>query len=299
MRFAWPLVLLLAACGTPSGTPDPGPDLLPASATEAPPPAPRADPPPPALPTPPPSIAAEVVPRCPEGMLGIAGGPAELGEADVEGSAKYRPNNVVPRGSFALDGFCIDRFPAPGTEGDPWPRDGIAKKQLREQLEPWLWARGRRLCTVAELMRAAGGPTGARYPWGQEPGTAPCDPDDESPKAMGTYADCVSPEGVRDLQVRSTWARLDPRTLALLTDAGAATQPGFDGGYAVWGGLVRTDTYYAPTNFGVHFHDDEAPAFNDDGLRTCAWPGATADPAGWTAAMTQLRARRSLGALIE
>jgi len=232
-------------------------------------------------------------------MIGIAGGPATLGESDAERSRPYRPNNVVPRAPFAIDGFCIDRFPVPGALEDPWPEDGIAKKQLRETSEPWRWARGRRLCTVAELMRAAGGASGQRYPWGEEVGTPPCDANDEAPEPMGTYAECVSPDGLRDLQVRSTWARLDPTTSGLLAREGADSQPGYDGGYTVGGGLVRDDTYYAPTNFGVHFHDDAAPGFSDDGLRTCAWPGATADLVGWDAAMTRVRQQRKLAALVE
>jgi len=232
-------------------------------------------------------------------MVGIVGGPATLGESDPAMITTYGPNTVVPRGEYTLPAYCIDEWPAPGRAGAAWPTDGLHKRLLRDTVEPLLWAHGRRLCTVAELMRAAGGASGRRYPWGQVRDTTRCDSKDDAPEVMGTYPDCVSPSGVREVQVRSTWARLDATTLAALTEAGAAAQPGFDGGYAVWGGLVRDDTYYAPTNFGVHFHLADAPGFNDDGLRTCAWSGAVSDEqqAGWRALMDSLAASQSFATL--
>lgn len=272
------LALLLAGCGRSAPPPD------------------APDPAPPPLPAAPPALAPDIDPTCPPGMIGIQTGPAELGEADGALAAKYTPNTVVPRSVYSVPAFCIDRYPLPGRQGDAWPTDGLNKKQVREQVEPWLHRHDRRLCTVAELMRAAGGPLGQRYPWGDDPSAEICDIKDDAPDAMGTFAGCVSPDGLRDLQVRSTWARLDPQTLERMTAAGAADQPGFDGGYAVWGGLVRTDTYYAPTNFGVHFHQDSAPGFSDDGLRTCAWPSAGAHP-DWAGAMDRLRERKRLAGL--
>ena len=277
------IALLLVTLGCGSGAPST-------------PPPPTAEPPAPPRQPAPPAHPVGVAPPCPDAMVGIAGGPATLGEGDATRARKYQPNTVVPRGPYDVQGFCIDRFPLPGSAGDAWATDGLGRAAIRDRVEPWLWAQGRRLCTVAELMRAAGGPDGRRYPWGEEHALDVCDARDEAPAVMGSYSGCVSPDGIADLQVRSTWARLDDTTRARLTAAGAHMQPGFDGGYAVWGGLVRDDTYYAPTNFGVHFHQDSAPAFNDDGLRTCAWPGAVTTPA-YTAAVARLRSRRLLGEL--
>ncbi len=54
-----------------------------------------------------------------------------------------------------------------------------------------------------------------------------------------------------------------------------ATLPGYalpvgEGGFGVWGGTSRTDTFYAPTNFGIHFHDEADDSYMDDGFRVCA-----------------------------
>ena len=249
----------------------------------------------PAPPLPPPP--AQGGESCPDGMVLVPGGPAELGESDPDLAKPYSPNTVVPRGRYELASYCIDTFPLPGRAGDPWPTSGITPAGIRT-VEAMLHEHGRRLCTVAELMRAAGGAEGLRYPWGDDPAAPPvCDPDDESPQPLGTFAGCASPAGLRDLQVRSTWARLDPVTEAALTKAGAHTQPGF-GGYTVWGGLVRQDTYYAPTNFGVHFHPGGAGSYTDDGLRTCAWPGAPpTESEAWQRRVERLRRDRSLEGL--
>ena len=40
-----------------------------------------------------------------------------------------------------------------------------------------------------------------------------------------------------------------------------------ESGWAVWGGTSRADTFYAPDNFGLHFHPGGADSFQDDGFR--------------------------------
>lgn len=270
MRVAPLLFALLLGCGSASDGTAPA---VPTGEAAPPPPGAVTEITPPPLPAPPPPLVAGATPSCPDGMLALTGGPATLGESDPRMLSKHGPNTVVPRGDYAITPFCIDAWPLPGPAGAPWPTDGLSKPQVRDRVEPMLWRVGRRLCTVSELMFASGGSAGQRYPWGESHRDDLCDPKDEAPDPMGTYAKCVSPSGAHEFQVRSTWARLDSTTLRAITAAGAGTQPGFDGGYTVWGGLVRSDTYYAPTNFGVHFHQDDAPAFNDDGLRTCAWSG--------------------------
>ncbi len=315
MRASLLVVLLVATgCGAPPGggavggtkgpstvtRPLAAPPTLDPNSDPPPPPGAFREPPAPPPPAPPPGQpAAGEAPTCPPGMIGLIGGAARLGETDPAQLARYGPNTVVPESDYSLSPFCVDRWPVPGPEGAPWPTDGLDKPGVRDGVEPMLWAHGRRLCTVAELMYAAAGPEGWRFPWGDTHRADLCDDKDEAPDPMGTFAGCVSPRGLREIQVRSTWARLDPTTLAALTTSGASLQPGFDDSYAVWGGLVRGDTYYAPTNFGVHFHQAHIAGFNDDGLRTCAWSGAVSDAqqASWEQALGRVRESRLLSRL--
>ena len=61
--------------------------------------------------------------------------------------------------------------------------------------------------------------------------------------------------------VRSSWGR-------------STAQDELEAPFVVVGGLVREDTVYAPTNFGVHEHKLTDPRnFEDDGIRLCADPG--------------------------
>jgi hypothetical protein len=46
------------------------------------------------------------------------------------------------------------------------------------------------------------------------------------------------------------------------------------GGLAIAGGTARTDTYYAPDNYGIHFHGEAEAPYGDDSVRFCADPSA-------------------------
>ena len=244
-------------------------------------------------PRPPPAVEGD---RCPPNMVLIGAGALQLGETDPENWVAYRPNTLVLARSYTLRAYCIDRLPLPGRAGAPWPRTGITRNEI-EAVEQSLWRHGRRLCSVAELLRAAAGPGNSRFPWTPAP-TPPCDPSDDAPAPLGTHQGCVTSEGVRDFGVRSSWARMDPITHAMLIEEGAGTQPGFDADYVVWGGLVRTDTYYPPTNFSVHFHDPGGGGI-DDALRSCSWLRTSDGDEEWRSLMDRMEATGGFDALIE
>ncbi|MBJ95933.1 MAG: hypothetical protein CMP23_15835 [Rickettsiales bacterium] len=219
------------------------------------------------------SWSREREPLCPPGMLYVDGGSFLLGEWDLEAYGPWSPDFVVQRAVVELTPFCMDRFPFPGQRGAAWPRDGLDLALIAE-LERQLAPLGRRICTVGELLLAAAGPSNQRYPSAAKLRPAGhCDARDEDPAPLGSYPRCVSPLGFHDFLVRASWARLDEQGRALLTAQGAHHQPGFAVDYLVVGGMMREDSIQAPTNFGVHIHQPEEPAFVDDGLRLCADPG--------------------------
>lgn len=219
-------------------------------------------------------------PACPEGMLLVAGGTFSLGEGEDHEHQPNQYNAVIRRASVEVADFCVDIFPFPGQSGAPWPSDGLGRDSA-ERLDRALADHGRRLCSVAELLVAGAGPNNWRYPYDPEshrPGV--CDPDDTHPQPLGTFSECASPSGIRDLQVRSTWARLNQPMREHLEAYGAPNRPPHLGGgvppdlaYAVWGGTARIDTFYSPNNFGIHAHDADEGSYFDDSTRVCRDPG--------------------------
>lgn len=232
-------------------------------------------------------------PSCPGGMVLVQGGTFELGEGDDPEEQPHQVNALIKRGTFEIGTFCIDEYPFPGREGAVWPADGMSGPQAR-QLDDLLAGLGRRLCTVSELLLAAAGPDNWRYPTDAASRIeGACDPSDTAPQPIGSYEQCTSPTGVRDFMVRSAWGRLGERMRSHLSAYGAPNRPPHVGGgvpdvldYAVYGGLGRTDTFYASTNFGIHGHNADEGQTQDDATRVCRDPdpieaGAEASYSAW------------------
>jgi len=227
--------------------------------------------------------------RCPNGMTEVAAATVDLGETDTELLETYF-GSAIPLQRTTLGDYCIGTFPLPGFAGQDWTTDGLAVQQL-EQVETLLAAHNRRLCTTAELLYGAAGPENWRHPYAaeQRDDTA-CDPDDQNPSPLGTFPGCESPLGLRDFEVRSSWSVLDETTASGLYEAWPSGFPG-GGRYAAYGATSDAATYYAPTNFSVHFHGDGEDPYTNNGLRVCADVDRvdSAVEADWTASITTLR----------
>jgi hypothetical protein len=144
-----------------------------------------------------------------------------------------------PPDMVALPSFCIDRYEAPNVAG-------VLPFSLRTAVdgEQWCGARGKRLCTEDEWVRACQGPHGRRFPYGESHRASACNDDrawipvswkslalwpDEVAVAeakrlfqadrSGARVDCVSEEGVYDLTGNvAEWVRRD----------GPAPRPGYE-----------------------------------------------------------------------
>lgn len=236
---------------------------------------------------------------CPAGMIEIEGGRHSLGERNPTTAADFA-GTIIPVTPVRLEPYCVDRFPLPGGEGDSWPQDGLSWDQVA-QLESLLPRYGRRLCSVSELLLAAAGPDNWRLPYhpsAYEEGI--CDIEGNTPSPLGTYPDCRSPFGVRDFMVRSSWATFDPFAYGAVRPQWDNDFPG-EGLYAIYGGTAAQDTFFAPSNYGVHLYGPGDGAYTTDGLRTCAAVG-TPDPAvdeAWSTLMDGLARNGSLATWIE
>jgi len=211
------------------------------------------------------------------GLVAIEGGRYSLGEWDELVIANFNGDGedaqtIIPEASFEIESFWIDRYPFPGVPGDDWFPDGL-HMELVGALDTWLQEYGRRACTISELLLAGAGPGNDRYPYGDGSyDLSACDPDDGNPSPIGSFPDCVNALGIRDFQVRSTWGVLDRDMVLVMTETPQADGYPGDHDYAVWGGTSRTDTFYAPNNFGLHMHDHGDEPYLDDGFRVCAGP---------------------------
>ena len=196
---------------------------------------------------------------CPRGMIAVEGGSYVLGEEDPSWLARF-PEGQLARKEWEVSSFCVARHPFPGSP-HPWFADGLVLSDL-PLLEVALQSTGRRVCRVVELVLAAAGPENWRYPYHRSTRSPrACDPNDPAPDPFGSFASCVSPVGVHDFMVRSSWGR-------------STAQDELAAPFVVVGGLMRENTVYAPTNFGVHEHKLTDPRnFEDDGIRLCADPG--------------------------
>lgn len=233
----------------------------------------------------------EPVGPCPVDMVYIEPTAAEvtLGEDDpawAVDDAGQPYQHTLTEGSLAPRGpYCVARFPFPG-EGEEWATEA-AYMELMPALEEELAAAGRRLCSVSELLLAAAGPENWRFALHPDERRAGCEEDDHSPsRAIGGHAACVSPLGVHDFNVRSSWARVLDWERAALEDG--VVPPGEVLDYGVYGGTARDDTFYPPTNFALHFHPPglmEGGGYRDDDLRVCADPddSTAADAERWDA----------------
>jgi len=203
--------------------------------------------------------AAEKDLLCAGGMIYVDGGSAVLGQL----RPAHGEDQVTPM-RMRVEDYCIGTFPLPGRAGDHWPEDGLATAQVGDW-EQLLESYGVRFCSVEELVWASA--TGARnlpYASGMQP-PEQCETHFSWPdmKSLGHFESCVSPWGLRDLNVASSWAVSSARVDEARNASRRAS-------HVVVGGTNRNDTYYAPTNFGHHIHAQEDAAFFDDQLRVCS-----------------------------
>lgn len=112
---------------------------------------------------------------------GKSGGAARASNRCNRGMAHVRPK----RG----EGYCIDRYEAPGRRR--MPKSGVTLAAARAACR----ARGMRLCSAREWMRACGG----LFPYGRKYDAERCNTEKQAAARSGTHRRCRSRWGVYDL----------------------------------------------------------------------------------------------------
>ncbi|MEE2829473.1 MAG: SUMF1/EgtB/PvdO family nonheme iron enzyme [Myxococcota bacterium] len=232
-------------------------------------------------------VRPEAQSNCPEGMAFIPGGEYLLGRTvEVSPWTSSQIEATAPDGYWALPNpaekvtiseFCIDRFEYPNERGQ-LPRfdvnwdDSVALCR----------AAGKRLPTRLEWQAAAQGTSGRRYSYGNTFDEKRCNTEVDAGNfsglaPAGKFKDCVSPEGVYDLDGNlSEWVATDWEG------------PWYDN--KTWGGpseLARTlmggtmwpGDVYGQDATSRHRHRT-GERWRDDGFRCALTPGpAGGDPA--------------------
>jgi len=201
-------------------------------------------------------------------MVSIPAGSADIGEWKKARlfHAKGNPCYAVMQQEMSWEAFEIERHPFPGA-GYDWPTDGLNLPKL-EQLLAVMAPLGRRACSPTELLVASAGPENQRFPYHPRRYDASrCEADDQHPSGpIGSHPGCASPLDVRDFAVRASWAKRSPTPIEVAL-------PKAPDAYLIVGMVSRRDTFYCPSNFGVHTHQPDEPEYLDDSVRFCATPG--------------------------
>lgn len=215
---------------------------------------------------------------CPPDMAFVSGGAYFSGASPLETDVAPMGERLgfVPRQPAFLEvaSFCMDRYEYPNRAGEK-PLNLVTFLDA----ERLCAARGRRLCTEQEFERACGGLDGWAHPYADTYQPGRCNAEVEvmvgEPQWLatsGAFADCVTPEGIFDLDGNlSEWVieGLGPEfatpppppdlpTEHLLLDEAATIRGG-----TMWVAIYGTGCH------ARHFHPRFGPTSNDDGFRCC------------------------------
>ena len=221
---------------------------------------------------------------CPPDMVFISGGAYLTGasSAELQLSPLAEILGFGPRPpQFAETGdFCMDPYEYPNQPG-VLPRAQITYTSAWESCR----SRQKRLCTETEFERACGGLDGWHQPYGPYyvPGYCNNDVikrvgDTDWLAPSGAFGDCVSPEGVYDLEgnlseyvapafpepMGSPDIPLEIDSTATQVESAAANDDKTVRGGTMWWAI------YGAGCHARHSHPDPGPAHDDDGFRCCA-----------------------------
>ena len=186
---------------------------------------------------------------CPKGMVRIPGGTYAIG-ADT-----WWRKWATKREQKQVEEFCIDQYEYPNIEGE-LPRVNVSFQEAKDLCEK----AGKRLCRQEEWLAACQGKEGRYYSYGAKKDIHKCNTDGQLLRGSqeilpsGTFPECASPEGVRDLDGNvSEWV----------------VGGGEKGENTLAGGTAWYTDWYGQDCTSRHWHTGDFKGMFDDGLRCC------------------------------
>ncbi|MCK6547121.1 protein kinase [Myxococcota bacterium] len=175
------------------------------------------------------TTAAAITPagkECPKGMVLVEDGAFMMG---APGNDPERNFGDLPYASVDVKAFCVDYYEFPNGR-DRVPNENVSFKTAQQSCK----AKNKRLCTEAEWEKACKGPSGSRFPYGNQwDPTACATEDDEGNKRQvarsGEFKRCRSGYNVFDLSGNvAEWTATEYGAGGYVVKGGAADRPGYD-----------------------------------------------------------------------
>lgn len=172
------------------------------------------------------AAAAAAEPSCPKGMVMVKGGAFMIGAPRNDPERNFGDKNYT---SVEVPSFCIDYYEYPNGRGrNPTARVTFRTAKARCK------RRGKRLCTEEEWEKACKGPSGSRYPYGNQWDPGKCNTEDDEGNdrevsKSGTFRKCRSGYNVFDLSGNvAEWVDTKAGS-RIVVKGGSADRPGYDG----------------------------------------------------------------------
>jgi serine/threonine protein kinase/formylglycine-generating enzyme required for sulfatase activity len=164
---------------------------------------------------------------CPKGMKLVDAGAYMMGAARNDPERNFGDLNYT---STEVGAFCVDYYEFPNGR-DRAPTVGVSFKAAQSQCK----GKQKRLCTEAEWEKACKGPSGTRFPYGNQWDPAVCSTEDDEGNdrtvaKSGEFKKCRSGFDIFDMSGNvAEWTASEYGAGAYVVKGGAADRPGYDG----------------------------------------------------------------------
>ena len=164
---------------------------------------------------------------CPKGMMLIKEGNFMMGAPMNDPDRNF---GDLPYVFKTVGAYCIDYYEAPNSRGKT-PSTKVSFKSAEKSCK----SRGKRLCSEEEWEKACKGPSGSRFPYGNQWNPEACNTEDEEGNdrevtASGTFAKCRGAYNVLDLSGNvAEWTSTEwSGGGAYVVKGGSADRPSYD-----------------------------------------------------------------------